>query len=78
MTHDSCAVVRKKFSVSYEPRPGTPDLMETLRALKNQAGSRYEGRSLADIAGMILAQYALLELESSPSRSGKSTDANTG
>jgi hypothetical protein len=70
-------VARKKFSVSYEPRPGTPDVIETLKALKNQAGSRYEGRSLADIAGMILAQYALVELESSPSQSGKSADADT-
>jgi len=59
---DRSAMARERLSVSYEPDADAPDLREVLERLRKLKGTPYTGRSLADIGGMILAEYAPREL----------------
>jgi len=55
--------VRERASFSYDASSGEPDLKEQILKLRAMRNSPYWNRSLADIAGMILLEYVLKELE---------------
>ncbi len=57
------AVVRERATFSYDPLTTSPDLKEQIVKLGEIEDSSYFGRSLADIAGMILKKAVPKEIE---------------
>lgn len=55
--------VRERATFSYQPAASSPDLKEQIVKLRGMRNSPYWGRSLADIAGMILLEYVPKEIE---------------
>jgi len=55
--------VRERATFSYQPAASSPDLKELIMELRGMKNSPYWGRSLADIAGMILLENVPKEIE---------------
>ena len=56
-------LVRERATFSYDPTNTSPDLKEQIMKLGEMEDSPYWGRSLADIAGMILKKAVPKEIE---------------